>query len=202
MCSFQPSASLNYLNKEALMPNRKAAIVLAAVAFLLGSACAPVPTAASDPMTPVQPSPSALAGARLSNLNGSYLGQADKLCHGLDEPMAIDQLSLEYEMQTGDLAGALLVKCDTGNCTSGVPLGTVTQCPKPPSPCDPGVRNLLEHGLAPACVLGDSKHKGTVNVLAMTPWESAGAYLVMAFFEDSGKRSNTVSTIVGRESAN
>ena len=113
--------------------------------------------------------------------------------------MAIDQLSFDYEADDANLAGALLVKCDSGNCMSGVPLGTVTSCPKPPSPCDPDMREALEEGLVPACLTGNPADRGSVKVLAMTPWEAASTYLVMAFFEESGRRSNTVSTIVGHQ---
>jgi hypothetical protein len=170
----------------------------AVMALFVTSACS-TPTAASrtEVVAPVQHSAS--ASVRLSNLNGTFLGRANTLCDATGSSMAIDRLSFDYEVSDGNLAGALLVRCDAGNCMSGVPLGTVTACPKRPSPCDADMTAALEQGLAPACMTGDPATRGTVDVLAMTPWQDASTYLVMAFFEQTGKRSNTVSTIVERE---
>jgi hypothetical protein len=168
---------------------------IAAAALVVG-ACSGTPTSATSTFDPVEPA-RGMAAVRLSNLRGSYIGRANKICDGVDSTMAVDQLSFDYEVQDADLSGALLVKCDNGNCMSGVPLGTVASCPKPPSPCDPDIRDALEQGLVPACLTGNPAGRGTVKVLAMTPWEEVSTYLVMAFFEDSGKRSNTVSTTVG-----
>lgn len=173
---------------------RHAAVVMAFVT----SACSSSPTAASrtEAVAPVQHSVS--ASVRLSNLNGTFLGRANKLCGATESSMAIDRLSLDYDVSDGNLAGALLVRCDAGNCMSGVPLGTVTACPKRPSPCDAEMTAALEQGLAPACLTGDPAAKGTVDVLAMSSFQDASTYLVMAFFEQTGKRSNTVTTTVER----
>ena len=177
-------------------PPPNAAVVMA---LFITSACSSSPTAASrtEVVAPVQRSVS--ASVRLSNLNGTFLGRANKLCDATESSMAIDRLSFDYDVSDGNLAGALLVRCETGNCMSGVPLGTVTACPKRPSPCDADMTAALEQGLAPACLTVDPAAKGSVDVLAMTPWQDESTYLVMAFFEQTGKRSNTVTTTVERE---
>jgi hypothetical protein len=170
---------------------------LAVLIVLVVATGCQLPTAASrsDAFTPVQRSP-APASVELSNLNGTSLGPVSTLCKAADSPMVIDRLSFDYQVSGADLTEALLVKCDTGDCMSGVPLGNVTACPKVPAPCDADMRDALEQGLAPACLTGDPTRSGTVDVLAMSPNEG-DTYLVMAFFEENGKRSNTVSTTVG-----
>ena len=180
--------------------NRTSRLSAVVIVFCVTPACSDLPTAASrnETFTPIQHS-APTASVQLSNLKGTYLGRANKLCDVPDGSMAIDRLSFDYEVSGDNLAGALLVKCDSGNCMSGVPLGTVTACPRPPSPCDAAITEALEQGLAPACLTGDPVTKGSVEVLAMTPWEETSTYLVMAFFEESGRRSNTVSTIVGHQ---
>jgi hypothetical protein len=200
VCSSKAFASFIQARKEGRMTRNIFALVsLTMLALVVASACSPLPTAASpsEALAPVQHSASAVV--RLSNLNGTYLGRANKLCDEADASMAIDRLSFDFEVSAGDLSGALLVKCDAGNCMSGIPLGTVTTCPKPPSPCDADITDAMEEGLAPACLTGDPMSKGSVDVLAMTPWQESSTYLVMAFFEETGKRSNTVSTIVGHQ---
>ena len=173
--------------------------VAMAAALFFASACSPLPTAASrnEPDGPVRHSASAVV--RLSNLIGRYLGPVKKLCGQGDDAMAIDQLSFDYEVTSGDLSGALLVKCDSGNCMSGVPLGTVTTCPVQPRLCDAEMIDLMDQGLAPACLRGDPTAKGSVDVMAVTPGQEDRTYIVMAFFEETGRRSNTVSTIVGHQ---
>ena len=169
------------------------------LALIVASGCSQLPTAASrtEPTAPVRHSVSAVV--RLSNLIGRYLGPVKQLCGEGDGSMTVDQLSFDYEVTEGDLSGALLVKCDSGNCMSGVPLGTVTTCPVPPRPCDADMVELMDQGLAPACLRGDPTARGSVDVLAVTPGQEDRTYLVMAFFEETGKRSNTVSTIVGHQ---
>lgn len=200
-CSVQQPPSLIQSRKAGCMTgNTISRFFGVAIVLCVTSACSDLPTAASrnEAFTPIQPS-GAAASVRLSNLRGTYLGRANKLCDAQDSSVAIDRLSFDYEVSGGNLAGALLVKCDSGNCMSGVPLGNVTACPRPPSPCDPETRDALEQGLAPACLTGDPTATGSVDVLAVTPWQENSNYVVMAFFEESGKRSNTVSTVVGHQ---
>jgi len=180
------------------MSPRHPAILSGILAAVVTAACSGTPNSATSTFEPVEPARKSTL-VRLSNLRGVYLGRANKICDGVDSTNAVDQLSFDYEVQDANLSGALLVKCDSGNCMSGVPLGTVAACPKLPSPCDPDVRDALEQGLMPACLTGNPTDRGSVNVLAMTPWEEASTYLVMAFFEESGKRSNTISAVVGHQ---
>jgi hypothetical protein len=182
-----------------LISSRLPGLVILIVLIVIVAAGCSLPTAASpsDALTPVQRTAEA-ASVALSNLNGTSLGPVSALCAAADSPMVIDRLSFDYQVSGADLMEALLVKCDTGECMSGVPLGNVTACPKAPGPCDADMRDALEQGLAPACLTGDPTRSGRVDVLAMSP-RDADTYLVMAFFEENGKRSNTVSTTVGRQ---
>jgi hypothetical protein len=173
----------------------------AGAALLFASACAPLPAAPTrvDSANSVRHSASAIV--RLSNLNGRYLGPLNELCGAGTDSTGVDQLSFDYQVSTGDLSGALLIKCDSGDCMSGLPLGLVASCPVRPTPCDAGMRDLMDQGLAPACLRGDPTGNGSVEVLTpVTPVPQASTYLLMAFFEETGKRSNTVSTIVGHQS--
>ena len=177
---------------------------LAAVAgvLLLAAACS-----LAQAQSPIQPSTErgnapiaaqTLASAKLLNLSGKYLGREDELCENSNAAMAVDHLSFDYQINGLSLAGALLVNCDTPQCQSGLPLATVTECPIPPSPCEAGIRKKVEQGTVPACMKGDPAGAGTVEVLAIEPWETSGTYTVMAFFLETGERSNTVSTQVNR----
>ncbi len=198
---FRPPRSLvNSLEERKAVMTRNISTRCVAGALLLASGCAPLPTMASrvDGSTSVRHSAS--ASVRLSNLNGRYLGPVNKLCGAGTDTKGIDELSFDYEVSAGDLSGALLVKCDSGNCMSGIPLGTVTICPVRPKPCEAEMIDLLDQGLAPACLRGDPTATGSVEVLAaVAPVREESTYLVMAFFEETGKRSNTVSTIVGHQ---
>lgn len=171
-----------------------------AAALCLTSACSPLPTQPSG-RTRDGDVTSTLVGSApvwLSNLTGKYVGRADELCEPEAAPMAIDQLSLTFQIHGVNLAGALLVNCDTPECQNGVPLGTVTECLVPPSPCDLNIRMAMAKGTAPACLTGDPANAGSLDVLAVDAPDGSSTYHVTAYFAASGDHSNTVSTTVER----
>lgn len=157
--------------------------------------------------------PSAAAGSVLvwlSNLTGKYVGRANEICEPAAAPLvplalltplaplAIDELSLTFHNSGVSLAGAVLINCATPECQNGVPLGTVTECPVRPSPCDVNIWTAMAKGTAPACLTGDPTAAGSLDILALEPWDESGIYNVTAYFAASGDRSNTVSTTVER----
>jgi hypothetical protein len=167
--------------------------------LIVMTACAQLPTQPSDRPGGMQAGIERIEPVRLENFNGTYIGRQSDLCEIPNSPMAIDHLSFDFAISGVDLSGAWLVACDTPKCESGRPLGAVTECPVPPHPCDAGLRHALEQGAAPACLTGDPTGAGSIEVLTMQPWERRSTYNVVAYFENSGDRSNTVSTTVVHE---
>jgi hypothetical protein len=160
-------------------------------------------SAACQKSNPARPSfvPSSLTGPgagvplTLTGLSGSYVGMANELCEG-GLPVAIDELKVDYKVSGASLAGGLLVACDTENCEGGSPLGTITECPLPPNPCEAGVPQAVSEGSGPACLTGDPTGTGSLRVYAARPADASAAWRVTAYFEGSGDRTNTVSGIV------
>ncbi len=173
--------------------HRKLAVV--AVLLCLSWAC--------QKANPMRPSFVASSGAghpagvslTLTRLTGIYVGMGNEICPN-GAAVAIDDLQVDYEVSGKSLAGALLVACETEDCQNGSPLGTVSECPLPPNPCEAGLPPAVSEGSAAACLIGDPASSGSLHVFAARPADNIGAWQVMAYFADSGDRSNTVSGTV------
>ena len=131
----------------------------------------------------------------LTGLSGSFVGMANEICEG-GAAVAIDDLTVNYSVSGKSLVGALLVACDSADCRSGSPLGTVTKCPMAPNPCEAGLPQAVSEGSTPACLAGDPTGTGSVRVYAARPAHEPGEWLVMACFGESGDHTNTVSGTV------
>jgi hypothetical protein len=136
----------------------------------------------------------------LTGLSGNYVGLAKEICEGASEDIVIHDLKVDYRVHGGaSLDGALLVACDAGNCASGTPLGTVTDCPVvPPNPCEAGLPKAISEGSAPACLTGDPEGTGSVRVYGGKPPDASDTWTVVAYFEGTGDASNAVSGAVER----
>jgi hypothetical protein len=170
-------------------------LAVAAVLFCLSLACRK-----SNPMRPsfvTPPETGQLAGVSLTltRLSGNYMGMGNEICAG-GAPVAIDDLQVDYEVRGKSLTGALLVACETEDCRNGSPLGTVSDCPLPPNPCEAGLPPAVSEGSPAACLIGDPAGSGSLRVFAARPADNSGSWQVMAYFANGGHRSNTVSGIV------
>jgi hypothetical protein len=130
----------------------------------------------------------------LTRLSGSYVGMANELCEG-GAAVAIDDLTVDYQVSGVSLAGALLVACDTDNCQGSSPLGTISVCPLPPNPCEAGLPQAASEGTT-ACLTGDPSGTGSLRVYAARPADASASWHVAALFEESGDRTNTVTGFV------
>jgi hypothetical protein len=130
----------------------------------------------------------------LTGLKGSFVGMGDELCDG-GAPVAIDDLTVNYEVSGKSLAGAVLVACENDSCEGSTPLGTIGECPLPPTPCEAGLPPAVSEGRA-ACLIGDPLGAGSVHVYAARPLDAEASWQVTAIFADTGDRTNTVSGAV------
>ena len=163
---------------------------LAVVLFFAAVAC--------EKSNPVRPSaaPSMSEAANLgsvvlSNLTGMFVGTADEMCNG-KASVAIDDLKVDYSVSGRSLLGSVLVACQGGDCQGG----TVIECPAPPNPCEARVAPAVSERSVPACLVGDPQQAGSVRVFAAGPADREHEWNVMAYDEETGARSNTLSTIV------
>ena len=127
----------------------------------------------------------------LTALSGSYVGMANEICDG-GASVAIDDLTVDYMVSGESLAGALLLACETADCHKASPLGTITLCPLPPSPCEAGLPQAVSVGSALACLSGDPAGNGSLHVYAARPASAPASWQLMAYIAESGDRSNTV----------
>jgi hypothetical protein len=161
--------------------------------IVAASACAKTPTQPSISLSTA--APAATSAVTLSNLTGRSVGVADHICGDGSAQPPIDDLTLDFQVSAGSVAGALLVACDTSECESGTPLGTVVDCPVPPDPCSAGLAETLEHAATPACFTGDPSSSGTIHILAPHAADASGL-TVTAYMRDSDGRSNTVTAVI------
>jgi hypothetical protein len=170
-------------------------LAIAGVVLFVSAACQK-----SNPARPSFVTPSGFDAAQsvsltLMGLTGRFVGLANEICDG-GAPVAIDSLKVDYEVSGASLAGALLVACDTEDCQGSSPLGTITECPLPPNPCEAGLPPAASEGPAAACLTGDPSGTGSLQVYAARPTDASASWHVMAYFADTGNRSNTVSGTV------
>src|SRR4029077_13671283 len=125
------------------------------------SACSKTPTQPSVSLS--TPGPAATSAVTLSNLTGRVVGVADQICGDGSTQSPIDDLTIDFQVSEGSVAGALLVACDTSECESATPLGTVVECPVPPNLCSAGLVETLGHAATPACCTGDPAGSGTIH---------------------------------------
>ena len=170
-----------------------------AVVLLVSAACQKSNPARPSTLAPAVEEPARNAAVVLTGLSGNYVGMANELCGGASENIEINDLKVDYKVNGASLAGALLVACDAGDCKSGTPLGTVTECPVvPPNPCEAGLPEAISKGSAPACLTGDPAGSGSVRVYAGKPPDAPGTWTVVAYVEGTGDASNPVSGAVER----
>jgi hypothetical protein len=175
--------------------HRKLAIVC--VVLFLSAACQKSNPARPSFVTPPGSDGAPPASVTLMGLTGAFVGMANELCDG-GGSLAIDTLKVDYQVSGLSLAGALLLACETENCQGSSPLGTIEFCPLPPNPCEAGLPQAISEGTAAACLTGDPTGTGSVQVFAARPADAPASWHVMAYFADSGDRSNTVSGIVNQ----
>ena len=131
----------------------------------------------------------------LSGLSSNFVGMANEIC-GAGTAVAIDDLKVDYEVSGRSLAGALLMACPSDDCDGGTVIGTVTECPVPPNPCEAGLPPAVSEGAGSACLLGAPTGSGSLHAYATRPADADASWHVMAYFQDSGDHSNIVSATV------
>jgi hypothetical protein len=172
-------------------------LALVGLVLVVASACS---------KNPIQPSannlgniPQAPLTVTLSNLTERYAGTSDQICGDVSAKVPIDNLTLDYQVTGGSLAGAVLLACDSDACGTSTPIATVVQCPAPPDPCAAGIVDSIAQGAAPACLTGDPTGSGSVQVMALHP-SASSTWNIEAFFGNTGYASNTVSAPVDQGS--
>jgi hypothetical protein len=172
-------------------------LALVALVPVVASACSKSPTQPSlNRFSDIPPAPTVM----LSNLTGRYVGMSDQICGDASAKVPIEDLTLDYQVNGGSLAGALLIACDTDACGESVPLGVVVACPAPPDPCATGIADAIAQGAAPACLTGDPTGSGSVQILAQRP-SGSSTWNIKASFGNNGGASNTVSAAVDQPQA-
>ena len=169
-------------------------LVILGVVLFVSPACQKSNPARPSLVTPPSTDQSGPKSAILTGLSGNFIGLASEICPGA-AGLAIDDLTVNYEVSGRSIEGALLVTCPADNCEGGISLGTITACPLPPNPCEAGLPAASE-GSGAACLVGDPMGSGSLRVYATRPADAEPAWHVAAFFQDNGDHTNTVSATV------
>jgi hypothetical protein len=170
-------------------------VAILGAAILVTPACEKSSPARPSVLTLPSTSQADPISLNLTSVRGTFVGMANEICEN-GPSVAIDDLTVYYEVSGRSLAGALLVACPTDDCEGATPLGVIAECPVPPNPCEAGLPPAVSEGTGSACFVGPPAGTGSLHAYVSRWADADPLWRVMAYFQDSGDRTNAVSTVV------